>query len=68
MNKLEQEVRENIRIEEECLKKLDIVRNELIPYYTENCILGELEELLWQQYIKYHNLVQKVFENEQRTT
>lgn len=64
MNKLEQEVRENIRIEEECLRKLNIVRNELIPYYTENCTLGKLEELLWQQYLKYHSLVQKVFKNE----
>ena len=61
MNKLEKEVRENIEIEKECLRKLDIVRNELIPYYTENCTLGELEELLWQQYLKYHGLVQKVF-------
>ena len=64
MNRLEQEVRENIGIERECLRKLGIIRNELIPYYTKNCTLGELEELLWKQYTKYHSLVQKVFENE----
>lgn len=62
MTKTEKDLREDLAIEKECLRKLDIVRNELIPYYGGDCTLDLLEELLWNQYIKYNNLVRKVFE------
>jgi len=63
MNKLEQEIREGIALENQCLKKLDFLRNELIPFYS-NLTLKEVEESLWDQYLKFHNKVTNYFKNE----
>ena len=63
MNKLEQEVREGIALENKCLKKLDFLRNELIPFYG-NLTLKEVEESLWDQYLKFHDKVTNYFKNE----
>lgn len=63
MTKAEQEVRENLAIVDKILKKLDLIRNELLPYYG-NVTLKEAEEMLWVQYEKFNNEIHKVFENE----
>ena len=63
MKDVEKEVREGIALENKCLKKLEFIRNELLPIYS-NITLKEVEEQLWDQYLKFHSLVQKAFENE----
>lgn len=62
MTKEEQEVRENLALINQINIKLDIIRNELLPYYG-NLTLKEVEELLWVQYEKFNNEIHKVFEN-----
>ena len=59
--KLEQEIREGISLENQCLNKLDFIRNELIPYYGEDISLKDLEKSLWDQYLKFHKRVQEHF-------
>ena len=63
MNRLEQEVRESIALENQCLKKLDVIRNELLPFYG-NLSLKEVEESLWDQYLKFHDKVANYFKDE----
>lgn len=63
MTKQEQEVRENLAMANKVLKKLDLIRNELLPYYG-NITLKEAEEMLWIQYEKFTNNIHKIFENE----
>lgn len=56
MNQKEQNIREYIALEDQCLKKLDLIRNGLLPYYG-NITLKEAEEALWEQYIKFHKKI-----------
>jgi hypothetical protein len=63
MKDIEREVRENIDLENQCLKKLDFIRNELLPFYG-NLSLKEVEESLWDQYLKFHNKVTNYFKDE----
>ena len=63
MKDIEREVREGIALENQCLKKLDFLRNELIPVYG-NLTLKEVEESLWNQYLKFHNKVTNYFKDE----
>lgn len=63
MKDVEKEVREGIALENQCLKKLDFLRNELIPVYG-NLTLKEVEESLWDQYLKFHNKVTNYFKDE----
>lgn len=60
MKDVEKEVREGIVLEDQCLKKLDFVRNKLLPVYG-NITLKEVEELLWDQYLKFHSKVSSYF-------
>lgn len=60
MKDVEIQVREGISLENQCLKKLDFIRNELLPVYG-NIILKEVEELLWDQYLKFHFKVTNYF-------
>jgi hypothetical protein len=62
MTQKEQDVRENLAILNNIGKKLDIVRNELLPLYG-NVTLKEVEELLWNQYLKINQRVHLVFED-----
>ena len=63
MKDVEREVREGITLENQCLKKLDFIRNELLPIYG-NVTLKEIEESLWNQYLKFHDRVTNYFEDE----
>lgn len=63
MTQAEKEVRENLAIIDKILEKLNLIRNELLPYYG-NLTLKEVEELLWNQYIKFNNNIHNIFENE----
>lgn len=63
MTNLEKEIRENIGLENKCLKKLEFIRNELLPVYG-NITLREVEELLWDQYLKFHSKVTNCFNDE----
>jgi len=63
MKDVEKEVREGISLENQCLKKLNFLRNELIPVYG-NLTLKEVEESLWNQYLKFHNKVTNYFKDE----
>lgn len=63
MKSKEQEVRENIALENQCLKKLDFIRNELIPYYGKDTSLEDVEKSLWDQYLKFNKKVQEHFKN-----
>jgi hypothetical protein len=60
MKDIEREVREGIALENQCLKKLDFIRNEILPFYG-NITLEEVEELLWDQYLKFHSKVTNYF-------
>ena len=62
MKDVEREVREGIALENQCLKKLDFLRNELMPY--GNLTLKEVEESLWNQYLKFHDKVTNYFKDE----
>jgi len=63
MKQVEQEIREGIALENQCLKKLDFIRNELLPIYG-NVTLKEIEESLWNQYLKFHDRVTNYFKDE----
>jgi hypothetical protein len=63
MKDIEKEIREGIALENQCLKKLDFIRNELLPIYG-NITLKEIEESLWDQYLKFHDKVTSHFKNE----
>ena len=63
MKDIEREVREGISLENQCLKKLEFIRNELLPIYG-NITLKEVEELLWDQYLKFHSKVTNYFNDE----
>ena len=63
MKQVEQEIREGITIENQCLRKLDFIRNELIPYYGKDTSLEDVEKSLWDQYLKSHKKVQEHFKN-----
>ncbi len=60
MKDTEIQVREGIALENKCLKKLEFIRNELLPVYG-NITLKEVEELLWDQYLKFHSKVTNYF-------
>ena len=60
MKDIEREVREGIALENQCLKKLDFIRNEILPIYG-NITLKKVEELLWDQYLKFHSKVTNYF-------
>ena len=62
MTQKEQDVRENLAILNNIGKKLDIVRNGLLPLYG-NVTLKEVEELLWNQYLKINERIHLVFED-----
>lgn len=62
MTQKEQDVRENLAILNNIGKKLDIVRNGLLPLYG-NVTLKEVEELLWDQYLKIDKRIHLVFED-----
>ena len=64
MKSKEQEIRENITLENQCLRKLDFIRNELIPYYGKDISLEDIEKSLWDQYLKFHNKVTNYFKDE----
>ena len=55
-NTIEREIREGIALENQCLKKLEFIRNELLPVYG-NITLKEVESSLWDQYLKFHSRV-----------
>ena len=61
MNEAEKEVRENIALINQILPKLNMIRNELIPYYGKDITLEEVEELLWNQYLKFNDKIHKIF-------
>ena len=58
----EQDVRENLAILNNIGKKLGIVRNDLLPLYG-NITLKEVEELLWNQYLRIDKKIHLVFED-----
>lgn len=62
MTQKEQNVRENLAILNNIGKKLDIIRNELLPLYG-NITLKEVEELLWNQYLRINEKIHLVFED-----
>lgn len=62
MTQKEQDVRENLAILNNIGKKLDIIRNSLLPLYG-NVTLKEVEELLWNQYFKIDKKIHSVFED-----
>ena len=63
MKQVEQEIREGIILENQCLRKLDFIRKELIPYYGKDITLEDLEKSLWDQYFKFHNKVNEYLKN-----
>ena len=62
MTQKEQDVRENLAILNNIGKTLDIVRNNLLPLYG-NVTLKEVEELLWDKYLRINNKIHLVFED-----
>ena len=62
MTQKEQDVRENLAILNNIGKKLDIIRNDLLPLYG-NVTLKEVEELLWDQYFRIDKKIHLVFED-----
>lgn len=62
MTKTEREVRENLGILDSIEKKLDVLRNEIIPYYGGDMTLSDLESSLWEQHARYSALVHSAFE------
>lgn len=63
MNVQEAEVREAIGILSTISAKLNLVRNELIPYYGKQVTLEDVEAALWQQHEKYDNIVHSHFQD-----
>lgn len=64
MKDIEREVREGIALENQCLRKLNFIRNELIPYYGKDTSLEDVEKSLWDQYLKFHDKVTNYFKDE----
>jgi hypothetical protein len=62
MTQKEQDIRENLAILNNIGKTLDIVRNNLLPLYG-NVTLKEVEELLWDKYLKINKKIHLVFED-----
>ena len=60
MTKAEKDVRQYLSILDQIDKKLNMIRNELLPYY-DNMTLKEVEDCLWDQYLKYSNEIHKIF-------
>lgn len=63
INEKEREARECIFISNVITKKLDFVRNDLMPTYGRDVTLREVEQALWDQYLKNQNRLHNVFEN-----
>jgi len=63
MNTREAEVREAIGVLSTISAKLNLVRNELIPYYGKQMTLEDVEAALWQQHEKYDNIVHSHFQD-----
>ena len=62
MTQKEQDVRENLAILNNIGKTLDIIRNNLLPL-CGNVTLKEVEELLWNQYLKINEKILLVLED-----
>ena len=62
MTQKERDIRENLAILSNIGKNLDIVRNTLLPL-CGNVTLNEVEELLWNQYLKINEKILSVLEN-----
>lgn len=62
MTQKEQDVREYLAILNNIGKTLDVVRNDLLPLYG-NITLQEVEELLWDKYLKINKKIHLVFED-----
>lgn len=62
MTQKEQDIREYLAILSNIGKNLDIVRNDLLPLYG-NVTLNEVEELLWNQYLKINEKILLVLED-----
>ncbi len=62
MTQKEQAVREYLAILSNIGRNLDIVRNDLLPL-CGNVTLKEVEELLWNQYLKINEKVLLVLED-----
>ena len=61
MNK-KQQCFDNIILLFNISKKLDFVKNELIPFYGKSMTLEDVEAALQEQYTKYQNIVNSYFE------
>ena len=59
----EREAREFIGIMNIIAKKLDFVRNDLMPLYGKDVTLREVEQALWDQYLKSQDKLHNIFEN-----
>ena len=62
MTQKEQDIREYLAILSNIGKNLDIVRNDLLPL-CGNVTLNEVEELLWNQYLKINEKILLVLED-----
>lgn len=62
MTQKERDIRENLAILSNIGKNLDIVRNTLLPL-CGNVTLKEVEELLWNQYLKINEKFLLVLED-----
>jgi len=62
MTQKERDIRESLAILSNIGENLDIVRNNLLPLYG-NVTLKEVEELLWNQYLKINEKILLVLED-----
>lgn len=55
------EILEDFKLQESILKKLNVIK-ELITYYPngKNLTLGEIEDMLWDQYFKYNKQTEEI--------
>ena len=63
MTEKESEAREFIFIMNTIAKKLDFVRNDLMALYGKDITLREVEQALWDQYLKSQDKLHSIFEN-----
>lgn len=63
INEKEREARECIFIINTIAKKLDFVRNDLMAVYGKDVTLREVEQALWDQYLKSQDRLHNVFKN-----
>lgn len=63
MTEKEREARESIFIMNIISKKLDVVRNDLMAVYGKDVTLREVENALWDQYLKSQDRLHNIFEN-----